>query len=196
MSPIEEAIFFSSVTDFYDYLSTHHHELDDLWVGIYKAHTGRAIYKQTELVDMAMCFGWIDGLIKRIDNDSFGVRFTPRKPKSVWSSGNIERAEALIEMGLMHESGMAAYQRIILEAPEKNRAIHHPLSDVLQHIFDSHITAKARFESMPPAYQRHAQRWVMQARREETRHTRLKVLIDSSIKGEKIPAMSLPSKDK
>lgn len=196
MRSVEEAIFFSSATDFYDFLSTHSDELNELWVGIYKSNTGRAAYNQAELVDMAMCFGWIDGLIKRIDDDSFGVRFTPRKPKSVWSSGNIERAEALIEMGMMQASGLAAFQRRILEAPEKNRALQHPLSDELQEIFDSNVTAKARFENMPPAYQRHAQRWVMQAKREETRHKRLYILIDSSLKGVKIPAMSLPSKDK
>jgi uncharacterized protein YdeI (YjbR/CyaY-like superfamily) len=102
-------IFFQTPTAFRKWLEQHHAKADAVWVGYYKKGSGRPSITWSESVDEALCYGWIDGARQRIDDISYRIRFTPRKPGSIWSSVNIKRAQALIEQGRMQPDGLKAY---------------------------------------------------------------------------------------
>src|SRR5688572_4906895 len=98
-----DVTFFPSPADWRKWLEKHHGEQSELWVGLYKKGTGIASITWPESVDEALCFGWIDGIRKRIDDTAYKIRFTPRKSSSIWSAVNIKRIEELIELGLVQE---------------------------------------------------------------------------------------------
>ena len=106
-----EPIFFKSPQEFYDWLEEHHETEDEVYVGMYKKHTGKRAMGWSEAVDQALCFGWIDGRANRIDEDSWMQRFTPRRLGSNWSEINIEKVARLKEAGRMRPAGLAAFER-------------------------------------------------------------------------------------
>lgn len=108
-----EPIFFETANDLRTWLEANHDSVSELWVGYYKKHTGIPGINRAESVDTALCFGWIDGLKRRVDEQTYKMRFTPRKPKSSWSAGNVKRVTALMELGLVEPSGIAAFERRI-----------------------------------------------------------------------------------
>ncbi len=108
-------IFFSSQEEFRSWLEANHDRASELLVGYYKTGTGRASMTWEESVDQALCFGWIDGVRRRIDDDSYSIRFTPRKARSTWSAVNLRRVPELIALGLMRPTGLAAYERRLAE---------------------------------------------------------------------------------
>ena len=108
---MSEPIYFSSPEEFYDWLEEHHETDDEVYVGYWKKHTGRASLTWSEAVDQALCFGWIDGRLNRIDDERHMQRFTPRRPTSNWSNVNVAKVARLIEEGRMRPAGLAAFER-------------------------------------------------------------------------------------
>ena len=102
-------IFFSSPQEFYEWLEQNHETADEVYLGYWKKHTGKPSLTWSEAVDQALCFGWIDGRVNRIDEDRHMQRFTPRRPNSNWSNVNVAKVERLIEEGLMRPAGLAAF---------------------------------------------------------------------------------------
>jgi uncharacterized protein YdeI (YjbR/CyaY-like superfamily) len=174
--------FFRSPTQFREWLRRHHAEALELLVGFYKKDSGQPSITWPEAVDAALCYGWIDGVRRRIDDSSYTIRFTPRKPASVWSSVNIARAEALIAQGEMRAAGVAAFpvrkasKSSVYSYEQKNAQLAEPYRQLLRK------TGAARdyFESQPPSYRRAAAWWVMSAKQEATRLKRLERLIACS----------------
>src|ERR1700694_62242 len=106
-----EPKFFTTPADWREWLEKHHGQQKELLVGFYKKDSGRPSITWPEAVDGALCFGWIDGVRKSVDDISYKIRFTPRKPRSVWSAVNVRRATELSATGLMHPTGLAAFQK-------------------------------------------------------------------------------------
>jgi len=104
--------FFVSPAKFRAWLEKNHDKAPELWVGFYKRSSGKPSITWPESVDQALCFGWIDGLRKSIDESSYMIRFTPRKPTSTWSAINVKRVKALREGGHMHPAGLKAFQHL------------------------------------------------------------------------------------
>lgn len=181
--------FFETPADFRAWLEEHHDSVEVLWVGYYKKGSGRASITWPESVDEALCFGWIDGLRKSIDDVSYKIRFTPRKPDSNWSAVNIARVEELLEKGRMRPAGTAAYERRlekksrVYSYEQRQRAALDPEAEKR---FRADPEAWKFFRSQPPGYRRTAIFWVVSAKREDTRRRRLDTLIEDSAKGLRI----------
>jgi uncharacterized protein YdeI (YjbR/CyaY-like superfamily) len=105
------AVFFASGEALRDWLEANQATADEVWVGIYKKGSGKTSVTLQEAQDVAMCFGWVDSMSRRIDDDSYMLRFTQRRPRSSWTPGNVTRAEELIAQGRMHEAGIRAFER-------------------------------------------------------------------------------------
>lgn len=181
--------FFATPSAFRAWLREHHGAAAELWVGFRKKKTGLPSITWPESVDEALCFGWIDGLRKSIDESSYRIRFTPRKPTSIWSSINIRRAQQLIEEGRMRPAGLKAFEartenRSGIYAYEQRTAeIPAPYAGALRR----NAAARRFFDAQPPSYRKQAMWWVVSARREETRMKRLAALVAHSAKGERLP---------
>jgi uncharacterized protein YdeI (YjbR/CyaY-like superfamily) len=191
-----EPTFFETPPDFRAWLENYHDKVDELWVGYYKKATNLPSITWPESVDQALCFGWIDGLRKSIDEKSYKIRFTPRRPASIWSAVNIKRIKELIDEEQVHPAGLAAYER----RKEKRSRVYSyekkpaALKEAYEKEFKENPGAWANFQSMTPYYRKTTIHWVMSAKREDTQLRRLRTLIESSEKGEKIPAMQISKK--
>jgi uncharacterized protein YdeI (YjbR/CyaY-like superfamily) len=188
--------FFPSPTSWRAWLEKHHAQSEELWVGLYKRNSGRPSITWPESVDGALCFGWIDGIRKSIDDLSYKIRFTPRKPRSVWSGINVRRATELCTLGLMHPAGLAAFQRrdgdrSEIYSYEQRKKAELPAAYVRK--FQAHPEAWKFFQSQPPGYQRICSFWVVSAKKEETRLKRLTALMEHSSHRRKIPALARPA---
>lgn len=151
-----------------------------------------------ESVQEALCFGWIDGVRKNCDESSYTIRFTPRKPRSIWSAVNIRYADELIRQGRMRPAGLAAF-----EARDDDRSRVYSFeqqSPQLDEASEMRLRANAKawdfFQSQAPSYHRAASWWVISAKREETRQRRLETLIHDSENGRRIPAFVSPTRRK
>lgn len=182
------ATFFPTPDDFRRWLAEHHADADELWVGYYKKATGKPSVTWTESVDEALCYGWIDGLRKSIDEESYEIRFTPRRKVSHWSRVNLERAATLVEEGRMTSSGLAAYEA---RDPENSgrysfEVENARLTDAQLAEFEARPEAWAFWSAQPAGYRNQAIWWVVSAKREETRTRRLGTLIEDSASGLRI----------
>jgi uncharacterized protein YdeI (YjbR/CyaY-like superfamily) len=184
-----KARFFRSPAQFRAWLERHHDAARELLVGYYKAGTGKPSMSWPESVDEALCFGWIDGVRKRVDELRYTIRFTPRKNGSVWSSVNIKRARVLAEQGRMRAVGLRAF-----EARRENRSGVYSYERRPATLVEPYASMLARnaaarnfFEGQAPSYARTATWWVISARKEETRLKRARTLVDLSARGELIP---------
>jgi uncharacterized protein YdeI (YjbR/CyaY-like superfamily) len=181
--------FFETPAHFRAWLQKHHRTADELWVGYWKKHTGRASITWQESVDEALCFGWIDGIRKSIDADSYANRFTPRRPGSFWSATNTKRAQELIRCKRMRAAGKKAF-----EARDAAwTAAHHAVRDnprldkAREAAFRAKRTAWEFFQAQPPGYRRLAIWWILSAKREETRTRRFDQLLAISSARRRIP---------
>lgn len=181
--------FFKTPSDFRKWLESDHESATELWVGFYKKDSGKPSITWPESVDEALCFGWIDGIRKSIDDRSYMIRFTPRKSRSTWSSVNIKRAGELSEQGLMQPAGLKAFA-----ARQENRSGIYSyeqrspeLPDQYEKVFKKNRDAWQYFHTLPPSYRKNANWWVQSAKREETRLKRLEKLIEHSARGERLP---------
>jgi uncharacterized protein YdeI (YjbR/CyaY-like superfamily) len=160
-----------------------------VYVGYWKKHTGRPSLTWSQAVDQALCFGWIDGRVNRIDEDRHMQRFTPRRPTSNWSKVNIEKVARLKEAGLMRPAGLKAFEARTEERSGVYSFEREPVE--LPAEYERRIQAEpAAWESWqasPPWYRRQATHWVVSAKREQTRERRIAKLIERSAAGERVP---------
>lgn len=189
--------FFPSPAAWRDWLEKHHGDTQELWVGLYKRESGRPSITWPEAVDGALCFGWIDGVRKSIDAISYKIRFTPRKPRSVWSAVNVKRATELSAAGLMHPAGLAAFQkregkRSEIYSYEQRKSAKLPAA--YEKKFRANKTGWMFFQAQAPWYQRICSFWVISAKKEETKLKRLAVLIEHSSQQRSVPPLTRPSK--
>ena len=181
--------FFASPSAFREWLERHHADADVLWVGYYKKSAGKPSITWPESVDQALCFGWIDGVRKSFDDESYMIRFSPRKPGSIWSSVNIKRAKALIEQGQMRPAGLKAY-----EARKENKSGIYSyeqrsvdLAEPYNGLLKKHKAAWSFFQAQPAYYRKAVSWWVLSAKQEGTRRKRLEKLIAHSARGQRVP---------
>lgn len=186
---MDDVTFFTSQDEFSNWLEAHHAEASELWVGFFRKHTDRAGPTWSEAVDVALCYGWIDGIRKTIDADRYRIRFTPRKPGSIWSAVNVQKATALIEQGKMTPAGMTLFDNRSDAQGYSAASRQVPLDQAYEDKIRTNHSAWAFFSSLAPSYKRDSIWWVMSAKREATRLKRLEVLINSSAEGQKIPSL-------
>lgn len=180
--------FFKDQHAFRAWLEKNHAKEKELVVGYYKVATGKPSMNWSESVDQALCFGWIDGIRKSLDDESYTIRFTPRKPTSNWSAINIRKVEALTAQGLMTPAGIAAYAKRKEEKSGIYGYENRPkeLPDECVKVFRKNKSAWDFFTSLAPSYQRAVAHWVVSAKKEETKWARLEKLIAASGKGKRI----------
>lgn len=195
-APIEPT-FFATPSEFRAWLEEHHDKAQELWVGFYKKSSGKPSVTWPEAVDEALCFGWIDGLRKGIDDVSYTIRFTPRKPRSVWSAVNINRVKELTSLGLMRPAGLQAFEqrsdeKSAIYAYEQENGVE--LGPAYERRFRANKKAWAFFQAQAAWYRKAAIWWVISAKKDETRLRRLATLIDHSEQGRTLPQLTRPTK--
>jgi uncharacterized protein YdeI (YjbR/CyaY-like superfamily) len=174
--------FFAAPIKFRAWLERNASTQSELIVGFHKVGSGKPSMSWPESVDEALCFGWIDGVRTRIDNDSYKIRFTPRRPGSIWSAVNIAKVEKLIAQGRMTPPGLAAFEKRKTEksaiyAFEQPGELVLPPESVKQFKRNKH--AWAYFDTMPPSYRKVVIHWVNSAKQAATRERRLMQLIEA-----------------
>jgi uncharacterized protein YdeI (YjbR/CyaY-like superfamily) len=182
-------MFFPAPQDFRTWLGANHRKETELWVGFYKKGSGRPSITWPESVDEALCMGWIDGLRKTIDAESYQIRFTPRKPTSNWSAVNIGRVQALTSLGRMRPAGLKAFER---RTEEKSGiyAYENRKSAVLGKAAEKQFRLRRKawdfFQRQPAGYRQIVTWWIISAKKEETRRQRLEKLIAQSEAGKRM----------
>lgn len=183
--------FFSNQAKLRKWFEQNHDKKDELLVGYYKKNSGRPSITWNESVDEALCFGWIDGIRRSLDEISYTIRFTPRRNNSKWSTKNINRVKELISLKLMHPAGLAVYKR----RKEENSNTYSfeqrivQLDKKYETVIKRNKKAWDYFQSKAPSYRRPVIHWIMSAKQEKTRLKRLQTLIECSEAGEVIPPM-------
>ena len=194
---INSLVFFATPTEFRAWLQEHHATARVLWVGYFKKASGRPSNTWPESVDEALCYGWIDGLRKSIDDASYMIRFTPRKPDSNWSAVNMGRVAELTAQGRMQPAGVAAFARrrdetsAIYSYEQREQAA---LDEAEEQQMRANPAAWQFFQAQPRSYRQAAIRWVISAKKPETRRSRLARLIEDSAQGRTVPPLTRPTK--
>ena len=188
--------FFSTPSKLRAWFKKYHSKEKEVWVGFYKTFTGKPSITWSQSVDEAICFGWIDGIRKSIDDESYTIRFTPRNPKSIWSAVNIKKVEELSKLGLMQPAGLKVFnvgdkKKSKLYSYEQEAAA---LTPEYEKIFQKSGKAWKYFSSQAPGYRKVASWWVISAKKEETQLKRLETLITDSEAERKIAALSYSKK--
>ena len=190
--------FFKSGRAFRTWLEKNGSTATELLVGIYKKGSAHGGMTYQDALDEALAVGWIDAVRRRIDDDAYSIRFTPRKPRSIWSAVNIKRVNELTALGVMTAAGVAAFAK----RDEKRSAIYAyerggaTLEGAERAQLDADENAAAFHDAQAPWYQRTAAYWIVNAKRPETRAKRLATLIECARKGERIPPLAYPSHQK
>jgi len=186
--------FFSTPELFREWLAKNHASEKELLVGFHKKGSGKKSITYAEALDEALCYGWIDGVRRSLDETSYTIRFTPRKPRSIWSLVNVKHVERLEKEGRMRPAGVAAYA----QRDPKRTGIYafenapRELAGEYEKELRKHKGAWEYFQTYPPYLKKTVSFWVMNAKKEETRQQRLQRLIESCVKGERIGV--LPAK--
>jgi uncharacterized protein YdeI (YjbR/CyaY-like superfamily) len=185
-------VFFATADELGAWLEQHHETADELWVGLYKKASGKPSVTWPEVVEQALRFGWIDGVRRGIDEESYANRLTPRRPTSNWSAINVAKVEELKERGLMTPAGLRAYEARTPERTGVYSFEREPaeLPPEFQKRLRANAAAREWFEARPPGYRRTAVHWVVSAKREETRLRRLQQLIEASADGRPVPPLA------
>ena len=184
--------FFETPAEWRAWLAEHHATAADLWVGFHKRGTGRPSLTWPESVDQALCFGWIDGVRRRIDDARYAIRFTPRRKGSTWSNINLKRVEELThQSGLNAHAGRSAAKSGIY-AYEQRKSAQLPVE--MEARFKRDRRAWAFFQAQPAWYRRTAVWWVVSAKKEDTRERRLGTLIADSAAGRTIRHLTRPAR--
>ena len=192
-----KVLFFATPANFRRWLEQNHDKRSEQWVGFYKTSSGKPSITWPESVDAALCYGWIDGLRKTIDEVSYKIRFTPRKPNSNWSAINIKKVEELTKTGLMHPAGLQAFQK---RKDEKSAIYSYEqrydaqLTSEFEKQFRSDKKAWDFFQKQPRSYRQTCIYWIMSAKQEETRARRLATVINNS-RNEINPRSRVPPKE-
>jgi uncharacterized protein YdeI (YjbR/CyaY-like superfamily) len=189
----EEAIFFETPGELRTWLEGHHATASELWVGYYKKGSGRRSLTWSEVVDEALCFGWIDGKAQRIDEHRYRQRLTPRRRSSNWSAVNVAKVAELRARGRMTPAGEAAFAARREEAPESlsyERRHEAAFEAEQETAVRANAPAWEWFAAQAPSYRSLATFWVVSAKRPETRARRLATLIECSSEGRRVPTLS------
>jgi uncharacterized protein YdeI (YjbR/CyaY-like superfamily) len=190
-----EPRFFATPSALRRWFEAHHATDRELLVGFHKVGSGVPSITWPESVDQALCFGWIDGVRRGIDDASYTIRFTPRKAASTWSAKNIARVAELSEMGVMWPAGLAAFER----RSEARSGVYSfeqegiELGRTFEKRFRANRSAWAFFREQPPSYRKAATWWVISAKKEETRARRLETLMEDSANGRRLKQLARPS---
>jgi uncharacterized protein YdeI (YjbR/CyaY-like superfamily) len=193
--PDREARFFRTPADWRAWLEAHAADETELWVGFVKRGAGETGITWPEAVDQALCFGWIDGRRQSIDPTRYRIRFSPRKPSSIWSTVNVGRVEELGAQGLMRPAGLEAFAR---RREERSGVYSHeqaaaPVLDAAQEArFRDRPGAWDFFQTQAPSYRKAALWWIVNAKRPETRERRLAALIADSAEGRRLGHLQRP----
>ena len=181
-------VFFPTPADLRKWFKKNHGTAEELWVGFYKVSSGKPSITWPESVDEALCVGWIDGIRKTIDDESYRIRFTPRKKVSTWSAVNIRRVKALTEEKRMQAAGLKAF-----EVRRQNRSGTYSYEQRSTEFDEPYLSlmkknkaASMFFEAQPPSYRKTLIWYVVSAKQEETRLRRLKTLIEHSARGRRL----------
>ena len=186
-------LYFKAPEDLRKWFEKNYNKINEQWIGYYKKDSGKLSITWPESVDQALCFGWIDGVRKSVDEERYTIRFTPRKPTSIWSANNIKRVGELKKLDLMKKPGLELFENrdkkksnLYSFEQRKNPAF----SSAQLKVFKANKSAWKYFLSKPPSYQRTATWWVISAKQEETRLRRLVQLIKDSETGRTIPVLT------
>ncbi len=176
------ATFFASQADFRNWLKKHHNTEHELVVGFYKVGSGKPSMTWSQSVDQALCFGWIDSVRRSIDAESYCIRFTPRRPNSIWSAINIKKVLELTKSGLMTEDGIKAFE---LRTEDKSEIYSHEtelvtLTPEFETRFKMNPPAWEFFNKQTVSYKKRILHWIMAAKQEQTRLSRLEKVIGQS----------------
>lgn len=184
--------FFASAAEFRRWLEANHATATELILGFHNKDSGRGGITYAEALDEALCFGWIDGLVRRLDASSHSRRFTPRKPGSIWSKINLRHVERLIAAGRMQPAGLAAHARRSAAKTGVYSFENRPedLPPALKKTFRADARAWKFWSAQPPGYRRTATWWVISAKQETTRQRRLAQLIADSAAGRRLAMLS------
>jgi uncharacterized protein YdeI (YjbR/CyaY-like superfamily) len=193
--PSLKPTFFATPAKFRAWLEANHATERELLVGFYKKASARPSITWPESVDEALCFGWIDGVRRSMSDEAYTIRFTPRKPTSIWSAINVARVEALIQKGKMQPAG---HRAVSARSPQRTgvysfeRREPARLTATQEKQLRANRKASAFFDQQAPWYRRTALHWVVSAKREETRERRLAQLIADSAASRTIPLLTRP----
>jgi uncharacterized protein YdeI (YjbR/CyaY-like superfamily) len=180
--------FFRTPADFGTWLEKNHATAAELWVGFYKKDSGKPSITWPESVDEALCFGWIDGIRKRVNEISYQIRFTPRRRGSIWSAINIKRVKELVEQKRMRPAGLKAFaarsenKSGVYSYEQRPNELEQPYAAYLK----QNNAAWDFFQTQPSSYRKMIGWWIISAKKEETRMARLAKLISESAKGKRL----------
>jgi uncharacterized protein YdeI (YjbR/CyaY-like superfamily) len=181
--------FFKTPDDFRQWLNKNYQTATELLVGFYKTGSGKESITWPQSVDQVLCYGWIDGVRRSRDENSYTIRFTPRKPGSIWSAINIDKMESLITKKLVLPEGLTAYQK---RTENKSRVYSHERTEAavlppeMETEFKANKTAWEFFTSQAPSYQKVILHWVTSAKQEKTRQSRFEKLVNASTEGKRM----------
>lgn len=181
--------FFKTPADFRQWLEKNHDTTSELLVGFYKTGSGKPSITWPESVDQALCFGWIDGVRRSLGEESYTIRFTPRRPNSIWSAVNIKKMEELQAKGLMKPEGLAAFEK---RREAKSKIYSHEqkevakLSSEMEKAFKANKQAWEFFTMQAPSYQKVMLHYITTAKQEKTRQSRFEKLLQASIEGRRV----------
>jgi len=188
--------FFEDAASFRAWLEAHHETAPELLLAYRRRGSGMPSITWPESVDVALCFGWIDGVRRGVDETTYTIRFTPRRPTSIWSAVNVRRFAELESEGLVAEAGRQAFAR---RREDRTAVYSHEqaVPPVLDDAFEARFRAEAPegwtwFQGQAPSYRRQAAHWVMSAKRPETRERRLAMLIADSAAGLRVGPLRRP----
>ena len=181
-------VFFADSDELRTWFRAHHDRLREQWIGFYKKDSGLASVDWSQSVDVALCFGWIDGLRKKLDGQSYMIRFTPRRQRSHWSARNVSRMEALLAQGLVEEAGLAAYRSRGPRPPASETAATR-LPPKYEDRLRAAPSAWSFYQASSVSYRKIASMWVTSAAKEETRLKRLDSLIRCCASGVSVPPL-------
>ena len=192
---MSDPLWFDDAAGWRAWLEANHDSAAEVWVGMYKKHSSRHNMTWSEAVDEALCFGWIDSVMHRIDDERHAQRYSPRKSGSIWSAVNVAKIERLRAEGRMHPAGEAAFakrraDRTGVYAFEQERPAE--LEPEQRALLVADARAAAFFDAQPPGYRRTAIHWVTSAKKPETRDRRLATLIADSAAGRRLKHLSRP----
>lgn len=183
-----EVIYFATQQAFHDWLEQHP-GAHELWVGYHKKGSAQSGITWSQSVDVALCFGWIDGIRKSVDDERYKIRFTPRKPGSIWSAVNVEKVKTLTQLGKMRPAGLRQFNSRADSKGYSAKDRDVPLPEDYEAQIRKNGAAWQFLNGLAPSYRRDSIWWVMSAKKDETRQRRLGVLIESCAAGMKIPHM-------
>ncbi|HWY34575.1 MAG TPA: YdeI/OmpD-associated family protein [Nitrosopumilaceae archaeon] len=192
-----EPTFFTKQSELRKWFEKNHKKEKELLVGFYKVTSGKPSITWPQSVNEALCVGWIDGIRKSVNKESYSIRFTPRKSDSIWSSVNIKKMEELISQGLMKPAGLISFEK---RKEHKSRIYSYEKESVnlsinLEKKFKANKKAWKFFQSMAPSYQKTVIHWIMSAKRDTTKISRLETLMSGSENGQRVKHLNYIAKN-